>query len=126
MASLRTVMLDAHMDEIGFMITHIENDGFLRFTALGGWDARLLLAHAVTIRTRDGALLRGVVGSLPPHILSAEDRDLSWTEIALVLDEDGAGPSEAALRKRFERLKVKLKELAKEEGLTPSGRSGGS
>src|SRR5579864_1503354 len=94
----RTVMLDAHMDEIGFLITHIESDGFLRFTTLGGWDARVLLAHAVTIRTRGGALVRGVVGSLPPHILSGEERERPVPLDALYLDIGAASAEEAAQR----------------------------
>lgn len=93
-----TVMLDAHMDEIGFIINHVESDGFLRFTTLGGWDARLLLAHAVTIRTRDGALVRGVVGSLPPHILSAEERDRPVPLDAMYLDIGAASAQEVAQR----------------------------
>ncbi|HLW47869.1 MAG TPA: hypothetical protein VKW09_08900 [bacterium] len=93
-----TVMLDAHMDEIGFLITHIEPDGFLRFTTVGGWDTRLLLAHAVTIRTRGGALVRGVVGSLPPHILSGEERERPVPLDALYLDIGAASAEEAAQR----------------------------
>lgn len=89
----RTVMLDAHMDEIGFLITHIENDGFLRFTTIGGWDPRLLLAHAVTIRTRDGALVRGVVGTLPPHIVGADERERPVPLDAMYIDI-GAGSAE--------------------------------
>ena len=94
----RTVMLDAHMDEIGFIITHVEQDGFLRFATIGGWDARLLLAHAVTIRTRDGALVRGVVGSLPPHILSKEERERPVPLEALYLDIGAGSADEVALR----------------------------
>jgi tetrahedral aminopeptidase len=94
----RTVMLDAHMDEIGFLVTHIENEGFLRFTTIGGWDTRLLLAHAVTIRTRRGALVRGVVGSLPPHILSAEERERPVPLDALYLDIGATSADEVARR----------------------------
>ena len=69
-----TLMLDAHMDEIGFMINHIEKDGFLRFVTIGGWDARILLTHAVTIMTRESKQVRGVIGALPPHLLKEEER----------------------------------------------------
>ena len=72
--SPRTLMIDAHMDEIGFIVNHVEDSGFLRFATIGGWDARVLPAQAVTIRTRDGALARGVIGTLPPHLLSADER----------------------------------------------------
>jgi endoglucanase len=70
-----TLMLDAHMDEVGLMISHVEDGGFLRFATIGGWDPRVLLAHAVTVRTRSGTKIRGVIGSLPPHLSKPEERD---------------------------------------------------
>jgi endoglucanase len=69
-----TLMLDAHTDEVGFMISHIDSRGFMRLAPLGGWDARILASHAVTIKTRDGTRYRGVIGSTPPHILGNEER----------------------------------------------------
>ncbi len=93
----RTLMLDAHMDEVGLMISHIEDDGFLRFTTIGGWDARVLPAHAVTIRTRSGAYVRGVIGSLPPHILSQTDREKPVPIESLFIDV-GACSAEDARR----------------------------
>jgi len=68
------VMLDAHMDEVGFLIRWIEKDGFVRLTALGGWDERLLPGHRVTFLTREGQRVEGVLGATPPHLLSAEER----------------------------------------------------
>jgi len=69
------VMLDAHMDEVGFMVRWIEKDGFLRLTPLGGWDERILMAHRVTLLTREGGKVHGVIGSAPPHILSSGERE---------------------------------------------------
>ena len=43
------LMLDAHMDEIGFMVQHIDEKGFVCFTPIGGWDPRLLPGHMLTI-----------------------------------------------------------------------------
>src|ERR1700694_3513394 len=43
------LMLDAHMDEIGFMVQYIDEHGFIRFTPIGGWDPRLLPSHMLTI-----------------------------------------------------------------------------
>jgi endoglucanase len=66
------VAIAAHMDEIGFMVRHITDDGFLELDALGGWDPRVLKAQRVTVHTDDGDLT-GVIGSLPPHTLDEED-----------------------------------------------------
>jgi endoglucanase len=68
------VMLDAHMDEVGFMVRWIEKDGFLRLTPLGSWDERILLGQRVVIRTRAGQKRLGVIGTVPPHILSEGER----------------------------------------------------
>jgi putative aminopeptidase FrvX len=70
-----TLMLDAHMDEIGFMVQYIDEQGFIRFTPIGGWDPRLLPSHLLTIFTRDGRPVAGVVGTEPPHILKPADRE---------------------------------------------------
>src|SRR4051794_40395588 len=67
------VLIAGHMDEVGFMVTQIDDDGFLKFQSLGGWWEQVMLAQRVTIRTRKGDLI-GVFGSKPPHILSAEER----------------------------------------------------
>ncbi|MBT9166670.1 MAG: putative aminopeptidase YsdC [Chloroflexi bacterium] len=69
-----TVMLDAHMDEVGFMIRWIEEDGFLRLTPLGEWDERILLGHRITILTRDREKCLGLIGIAPPHILEPEEK----------------------------------------------------
>jgi tetrahedral aminopeptidase len=69
------LMLAAHMDEIGFMVRYVEEDGWLRLAPVGGWDERIVLAHALTIRSDDGKSVRGVVGALPPHLLTDEDRE---------------------------------------------------
>lgn len=71
----RKLMIDAHMDEIGFMVSYVEDDGFLRFSTIGGWDARIIPSHRMTIRTDGGDDVHGIVGTLPPHLLSAEDRN---------------------------------------------------
>ncbi|MBI5879463.1 MAG: M42 family metallopeptidase [Chloroflexi bacterium] len=69
------LMLDAHMDEIGFMVQHIDGDGFIRFTPIGGWDPRLLPSHALTIITRERRRIEGVIGTKPPHILKPAERE---------------------------------------------------
>jgi endoglucanase len=67
------VMLAAHLDEIGFMITNITEDGYLRFQTLGGWWSQVLPAQRVEILTRNGRHM-GVVGSKPPHLMAVEER----------------------------------------------------
>lgn len=68
------VMLDAHMDEIGIMVSFLEENGFLRFALIGGWDPRVLPGQQVEVRSRDGKKHRGVVGASPPHIQSPEEQ----------------------------------------------------
>ena len=69
------VMLSAHMDEIGFLVRFIDDKGFLRVQALGGFDPRTLFARNVTVLTRGGPL-PGILtpGGRPIHISSADDR----------------------------------------------------
>jgi len=67
------VMLAAHMDEIGFMVKLITQDGFIKFLPLGGWFDQVLLGQRVLIKTRQGDVV-GVIGVKPPHMLSPEER----------------------------------------------------
>ncbi len=70
----RVLMLDAHMDEVGFIVKWVDDKGYIRFAPLGGWDERIIAGHRVTLRTRDGRKRLGVIGSAPPHILTADER----------------------------------------------------
>jgi endoglucanase len=67
-----TVAVAAHMDEIGFMVRHVTEEGFLQLDPLGGWDARVLNAQRVTVHTEEGDV-PGVIGSAPPHTLDETD-----------------------------------------------------
>ena len=67
------VMLAAHMDEVGILITHIEEEGFLRFHPLGGIAERILPGQRFRLRGRRGEL-RGIIGTKPPHIMKEEER----------------------------------------------------
>ncbi|MBL0105674.1 MAG: M42 family metallopeptidase [Bacteroidetes bacterium] len=69
----KRVMIAAHMDEIGFMVTHIDDNGFLRFHTLGGFDPKTLTAQRVIVHGKKDLI--GVMGSKPIHIMSAEERN---------------------------------------------------
>jgi endoglucanase len=66
------LMLSAHMDEIGFMVTHVEDGGFLRLIPLGGFDPKTLTAQRVIVHGREDLL--GVLGTKPVHLMSDEEK----------------------------------------------------
>ncbi|HMW75743.1 MAG TPA: M42 family metallopeptidase [Saprospiraceae bacterium] len=71
-SSDKKLMVTAHMDEISFIVTHIDDDGFIRFHPLGGFDPKTLTAQRVIVHgTKD---LIGVMGSKPIHIMKPEER----------------------------------------------------
>lgn len=67
------VMIAAHMDEVGFLITRVTDDGFIKFQPLGGWWEQVLLAQRVEILTGKGRVI-GVIGAKSPHVLTFEER----------------------------------------------------
>ncbi len=69
------IMLAAHMDEIGLMVTKIEEKGFIRFTSVGGIDPRTLLAQEVVIHGLED--IPGIIGAKPPHLTNENDRKKS-------------------------------------------------
>lgn len=72
-SSAKRSMAAAHMDEIGFIVTHVDDKGFVRFNPLGGFDAKTLTSQRVIIHGRKDVL--GVMGSKPTHIMQPEDRN---------------------------------------------------
>jgi putative aminopeptidase FrvX len=67
------VLVAGHMDEVGFLVKLIDDNGYIKFQPLGGWWEQVMLAQRVLIRTRKGDIV-GVFGSKPPHLLSADER----------------------------------------------------
>ena len=80
------LLLDAHMDEVGFLVSYVEESGFLRLFPLGGWDARVLPGHALNVRSKDGTNVRGIIGTLPPHITAEGDRSKAFALDELFVD----------------------------------------
>ncbi|TAA69773.1 M42 family metallopeptidase [Planococcus salinarum] len=89
------IMVAGHMDEVGFMVTQITDNGMLRFQPLGGWWNQVMLATRVEIMVGDKAI-PGVIGSIPPHLLSEELRSKPM-EIKNMLIDIGADDKEDAL-----------------------------
>ncbi len=69
----RRLLVMGHIDEIGLIVTHIDDDGYLWFRGVGGWDAQILVGQRVVLDTRGGTIT-GVVGKKPIHLLREEER----------------------------------------------------
>ncbi len=70
------VMVGAHMDEIGFIVTHIDDDGFIRFHTLGGFDPKTLTAQRVIVHGKKDII--GVMGCKPIHMMKPEERSKAY------------------------------------------------
>lgn len=94
-ASDYSVAVAAHMDEIGFMVRHVTDDGFVQVDPLGGFDARVLRAQRVTVHAADGDLT-GVIGSVPPHTLDEEqiEKDEEVADVHIDLGRDAEAVEE--------------------------------
>jgi endoglucanase len=83
-----------HIDEIGLLITHIDEKGFLWFAPIGGWDPQILVGQRVEIRTRDG-LVPGVAGRKPIHLLEPDQRKKAVELKGMHIDIGAADGEEA-------------------------------
>lgn len=91
------IMLPGHMDEIGFLVSSITKDGYLKFIPLGGWWDQVMLAHPVLVKTSKGDI-PGVIGSTPPHLLDAKQREKVVEKKTMFIDV-GAESKEEAMDK---------------------------
>jgi putative aminopeptidase FrvX len=88
-----TIMLAGHIDEIGLIITYIDDDGFLYISGIGGWDPQVLVGQRLRIMGRNGDVI-GVVGKKPIHLIKVEDRKKAslmtdlWVDIGAASRED--------------------------------------
>jgi len=89
------IMVAGHLDEVGFMVTRIDDNGFVYFQTVGGWWSQVMLAQRVTIMSAKGDVT-GVIGSKPPHILSAEARKKPVDIKDMFIDIGAASKEEAA------------------------------
>lgn len=114
------VAVAAHMDEIGFMVRHVTEDGFVQIDALGGWDPRILKAERVTVHTDEGDL-PGVIGSPPPHTLDEEalESDEEVHDVYVDLGMDGEEANERVSKGDF----VTMDQDTERVGETVTGKS---
>ena len=114
----RSLAIVGHIDEIGLIVHHIDDDGFLWFTGVGGWDPVILVGQRVEIATRDGAVL-GVVGKKPIHLLKTdEDRRKAPELKGLHIDIGAKDGDDARARVRVGDVAV----IAGEPVEVPNGR----
>ena len=88
-----------HIDEIGLIVTHIDDEGFLWFGGVGGWDPANLIGQRVSLHTRDG-VIPGVVGKKPIHLLESEEREKAPKLKELHIDIGAKDGDEARSRAR--------------------------
>ncbi len=88
------VLVAGHMDEIGFLVTRITDEGYLKFQTLGGWWSQVMLAQRVRVWTRQGPVV-GVIGSKPPHLLDEEERKKPADPKEMYIDVGAASREEA-------------------------------
>ncbi len=89
------LMLAAHMDEIGLMISAITKEGFLKFVPIGGWRDQILPGQRVLIKTLDGKVVRGVIGIKPPHVMKPEEAKQAIPMTEMFIDVGASSREEA-------------------------------
>ena len=80
------IQLDAHTDEVGFMVKCIRDDGMLEFIPIGGWVSSNIPAHRVRVRNTEGAYIPGLIGSKPPHYMSEAERKAAPEISDMIID----------------------------------------
>ena len=92
---LPVVQLDAHSDEVGFLVQAVRPSGTLKFVTLGGWVNSNIPAHKVRVRTADGSLIPGVTVAKPPHFMSEAERSRMPQVEEMSIDVGASSPEEA-------------------------------
>lgn len=89
-----TIMLDGHIDEIGVIVTYIDDDGFVYFSCIGGWDAQVLPGQRIRMLGRNGDVL-GVIGKKPIHLMKPPEREQASKIAELWIDVGATNRKEA-------------------------------
>ncbi|HEX5831918.1 MAG TPA: M42 family metallopeptidase [Gemmatimonadaceae bacterium] len=95
-----TIMLAGHIDEIGLIVTYVDDEGYVYVAPIGGWDPQVLVGHRIRLLGRGGDVL-GVVGKKPIHLMKPEDREKASKMSDLWVDVGARSKAEA-----LERLQV--------------------
>ena len=88
------IMLSGHVDEIGVVVTHVDDQGLIHFKGVGGWDPQVLVGQRILLSTRSGEI-RGVIGKKPIHLMEAEDRKKASEIKSLWIDVGAKDADEA-------------------------------
>ncbi|CAM4166104.1 M42 family metallopeptidase [Lacicoccus alkaliphilus] len=117
------VMVAAHMDEVGFMVTEIKKNGLIKFIPLGGWSSDVLLSQKLKVRTKDNREITGIVGSVPVHFRKGgKDKKTEIKDMLLdvgadsreEIEEMGIAPGDSIVPDvKFEVMEKEEKLLAK-------------
>ncbi|QAT50053.1 M42 family peptidase [Caproiciproducens sp. NJN-50] len=91
------VQINAHSDEVGFMVQAVQPNGMLRFIPLGGWVANNIPAHKVRVRNAEGNYIPGIVATKPPHFMTPAERNAP-AEISSMAIDIGASSLEEAVQ----------------------------
>ena len=94
------VMFAGHIDEIGVMVSHVDDDGFISFDTIGGWDHQVFVGQRVRLLGRDGPV-GGVVGKKAIHLMDKDDREKASKVEDLWIDIGATSKAEAERRVRI-------------------------
>ena len=113
------VLLEAHMDEVGFRVQSITSGGFLRMIAVGGWWPHVVLAQQLVVKTKSGEKIVGIVGSKPPHFLPQAERGKVMPLESMFVDIG------ATSKEEVEEMGIQLGDpIAPRTSFEPMGRKG--
>ncbi len=91
------VMLAGHIDEIGLMVTHVDEEGFVYFDGIGGWDPQVLVGQRVRLLTKSGEVV-GVIGRKPIHLIKGDEREKAVKLKDLWIDVGASGRAAASAK----------------------------